>query len=224
MYRALLAAMLIAASAPTHTQPAPAATLELRVTDRDGQPAPDVVVLVEATAAADADPPPEAATVLQLRSRFEPALTVVRRGSTVRFVNHDGYDHHVRSVASGPLGATPPATQFELRQGPAGHRRKADSPPAVNSLQMDSPGPIGLGCHLHSTMRGHLYVADTPYFGKTDENGLVRIAGLPAGAATLRLWHASQLLEQPAIALSVAQATVVMDARLNFTPPARRRR
>jgi plastocyanin len=203
---------------------AEASTLELRVIDRDGQPAADVVVLVDTASPAPTAAPPEGATILQQGSRFEPGLTVVQAGATVRFVNHDGYDHHVRSVPSGPLGATPPARQFELRQGPAGLRRKPDSPPAVNEERFPTPGPVGLGCHLHSAMRGHVYVADTPFFGKTDANGLVRIAGLPAGRATVRLWHADQLSEQPALTLAVAQATVVHSASLNFTPPARRRR
>lgn len=202
-----------------------AATLELRVTDRDGQPAADVVVLVDSSAPpAAALPPPEAATILQQGSRFEPALTVVRVGATVRFVNHDAYDHHVRSVPSGPLGAVPPATRFELRQGPSGHRRKADSPPAVNEERFGAPGPVGLGCHLHSTMRGHIYVADTPWFGKTDEHGVVRIGGLPEGRATLRLWHPSQLSEQPPQTVTVAQANTLAGASLNFTPPPARRR
>ena len=203
---------------------ATAATLELRVTDRDGKPAPDVVVQVETTVPMPALPPPEPATVLQQGSRFEPALTVVRAGATVRFVNHDGYDHHVRSVPSGPLGATPPARSFELRQGPAGHRRKADSAPAVAEERFSEPGPVGLGCHLHSTMRGHIYVAATPFFGKTDAQGFVRISGLPEGRATLRLWHADQLLEQSAQTLSVAQSTLLASASLNFTPPPMRRR
>ncbi len=203
---------------------ATAATLELRVTDRDGKPAPDVVVQVETTVPMPALPPPEPATILQQGSRFEPALTVVRAGATVRFVNHDGYDHHVRSVPSGPLGATPPARSFELRQGPAGHRRKADSAPAVAEERFSEPGPVGLGCHLHSTMRGHIYVAATPFFGKTDAQGFVRISGLPEGRATLRLWHADQLLEQPVQTLSVAQSTLLASASLNFTPPPMRRR
>jgi plastocyanin len=223
------AALLIAALA---AQPATAATLELRITDRDGKPAADVVVLVEvpvaavsATVSATATPQPaEPVTILQQGSRFEPALTVVRAGSTVRFVNHDSYDHHVRSVPSGPLAAVAPARQFELRQGPAGHRRKADSPPAVNEERFDAPGPVGLGCHLHSTMRGHIYVAATPYFGKTDEHGAVRLLGLPEGRATLRLWHAEQLLEQPAQPIALGAGPLALSAGLNFTPAPRRRR
>lgn len=215
--------MLLAAAAAA-APVVPTRTLELRVTDRDGQPAANVVVLVDAASGGPAPPPAEPATVLQQGSRFEPVLTVVRAGATVRFVNHDGYDHHVRSVPSGPLGATPPARQFELRQGPAGHRRKPDSPPAVNEERFPTPGPVGLGCHLHSAMRGHIYVADTPYFGKTDEQGVVRIVGLPEGRATLRLWHAEQLLEQPPQPLVVAGTTTAASASLNFTPPPRRRR
>jgi plastocyanin len=223
VFAALVALVASAAGAPAAT----AAMLELRVTDRDGQPAADVVVLVEVPTAAVAAvatlPPAETATIVQQGSRFEPALTVVRAGSSVRFVNHDSYDHHLRSVPSGPLANVPPARQFELRQGPAGHRRKADSPPAVNEERFDVPGPVGLGCHLHSTMRGHIYVSATPHFGKTDDQGVVRITGLPEGRATLRLWHAEQLLEQPAQPLSLGPATLAMSASLNFNPPPPRR-
>lgn len=210
-----------------------AATLELRVTDREGKPAADVVVLVEVATArpaalsAESAPrraPQEVATILQQGSRFMPALTVVHVGSSVRFVNHDAYEHHVRSVPSGPLGATPAAQNLELRQGPSGPRRKPDSPPALNEERFGTPGPVGLGCHLHSTMRGHIYVAATPWFGKTDDNGLVRIDGIPAGSATLKLWHADQLVEQPSAALNFGASALVQTAKLNFTPPPARRR
>ena len=53
--------------------------------------------------------PSRLVVVAQEDLRFSPFLTVVPLGSTLRFVNRDAYDHHVRSTPSGPLGAVAPA-------------------------------------------------------------------------------------------------------------------
>jgi hypothetical protein len=45
----------------------------------------------------------------------------------------------------------------------------------------DRPGVVVLGCNIHDWMLGYIYVADTPYFGKTDADGGVRIEPFPAG-------------------------------------------
>src|SRR6185369_5890967 len=106
-------------------------------------------------------------------------------GSTLRFVNRDGYDHHVRSTPSGPLGSMPAVKNFELRldaaeamaQTAARDEYKTTSAPRKKSgattadVKVDQAGPIGLGCHIHSSMRGQVYVSATPWFAKTDANG-----------------------------------------------------
>jgi plastocyanin len=166
--------------------------------------------------------------------RFVPFLTIVPVGSTLRFVNRDGYDHHVRSTPSGPLGNTLPAESFELRleagdgaaaaggdvERPASSRRKTVA--AGAEVNVVHPGPIGLGCHLHSSMRGQVYVTDTPYFAKTDVNGVASIDGVPDGAAELDTWHPDQLREQAARRLEVTGEAVRLDSQLNFTPRRRR--
>ena len=107
--KTLLAAATLAAT----TLAATAGTLQISVTDRDGKPAADVVVLVGASAKLSSAP--VTATIAQDSLKFVPFLTVVPVGSTLRFVNRDQYDHHVRSTPSGPLGSMPPAQSFELR-------------------------------------------------------------------------------------------------------------
>ena len=94
---------------------AQAGALQVTVTDRDGKPAADVVVLVNATNAAAARPAAAPVVIAQESLRFAPFMTVVPVGSTLRFVNRDNYDHHVRSTPSGPLGSMPAAQYFELR-------------------------------------------------------------------------------------------------------------
>jgi hypothetical protein len=41
-------------------------------------------------------------------------------------------------------------------------------------------------------MSGFIYVTTTPYAMRTDANGHAVIANVPAGGATLRVWHPMQ--------------------------------
>jgi plastocyanin len=232
MTRTLLVATLALALA---TAAAHAGTVQITVTDKDGKPAPDVVVLVQASARAA--PRPAAAPVLitQEGSRFVPYLTVVAAGSTLRFTNKDGYDHHVRSTPSGPLGSIAPAKSFELRLDadpiaearrgtdayPSGPQRKASGMTSAD-VKVDAAGPIGLACHIHGSMRGQVYVADTPWFGKTDASGTVSIDGVPDGAAQITLWHPDQLQDQGMVPVQVSATPLKTGAQLNFVPKRRR--
>jgi plastocyanin len=178
-----------------------AGTVQLTVTDKDGKPVPDVVVQVQSATKATVTPPAKPVLITQEGSRFIPFLTVVPVGTTLRFINKDGYDHHVRSTPSGPLGAIAPAKTFELR---------------------DAAGPIGLGCHIHGSMRGQIFVADTPWAGKTDANGVATLDGVPDGAAQITLWHPDQLQEQAAVPVQVSVTPVKTSTQLNFVPRRRR--
>jgi plastocyanin len=213
-----------------------AASMQIVVTDKDGRPAPDVVVLVGTADKAAATAATAPVPIIQEGLRFVPFLTVVPAGSTLRFVNKDGYDHHVRSMPSGPLGATPPAKNFELRldaaetpatpadEYAAPSRARKRSGPAVTSaeVKVDQAGPIGLGCHLHASMRGQVYVSPTPHFAKTDADGKARIEHLPDGAIEMTLWHADQLIEQPVVKLQAGATPLLANAQLNFVPRRRR--
>lgn len=190
-----------------------AATLQVTVLDREGQPAPNVaVVIVPAGPAAAPVPaaPATAVVVAQEKMQFQPFLTVVAPGTTLRFTNRDSFDHHVKGNAlSGP---------FELR---------VDARPAASTapteIRVVQPGPVTLSCHLHSTMRGGVYVSETPWFGKTDARGQVLIDGIPAGTAAVRLWHPEQFVEQmPASVVLAANGLQTVETRLNFMPRKRR--
>lgn len=227
---------LLAAALATLALTAQAGSVRIVVTDKDGRPAPDVVVLVEAAAKTAPSPAAAPVVIAQEGLRFVPFLTVVSAGSTLRFVNKDGYDHHVRSMPSGPLGSTPPVKSFELRLDAAagaappvdeyqsGPPPKKRSGPAATSadVKVEQPGAIGLGCHLHSSMRGQVYVSPTPWFAKTDANGVAQIDAVPDGAIELTLWHADQLTEQPVQRLQASAVPLSATVQLNFVPRRRR--
>ena len=213
-----------------------AGTLQVTVTDRDGKPASDVVVLVEPAQKVAPKPADKPVVISQENLRFAPFLTVVPVGSTIRFANRDGYDHHVRSTPSGPLGSMPSVKNFELRLDAAqaaaadgGNDEYKTAPvrgkksgTAWADVKVDQAGPIGLGCHLHSSMRGQVYVSGTPWFAKTDANGVATIDGVPDGAAEVNLWHPDQLAEQPTLRLTVSAAPTKATGQLNFVPKRKR--
>jgi plastocyanin len=237
LQRTAVALILAAAGA------ARAGTLDVHVLASDGQPAADVVVLVQVPNQPNAKPAAAPVVITQENLRFQPFLTVVPLGSTLRFVNKDSYDHHVRSVPSGPLGSMPAVEYVELRLDGAGtpatsspssyggyddYNTKAAAPAKKKSgastadVKADHAGPIGLGCHIHGSMRGQVYVSATPWFGKTDAKGTVRIEGVPDGAAEVVVWHPDQLQDQPPMKVQVGAAPAKVDASLNFTPKRRR--
>ena len=221
------------ASAGLATQ---AGTLTVSVTDKEGKPAADVVVLVDVAIRPALSPANVTATIVQQGLKFQPFLTVVPAGSTLRFVNRDGYDHHVRSQPSGPLGAEPPAQNFELRldaaegaaraaeddyQNPHASPRKKSGMTQAD-VKLEKTGPIALGCHLHSSMRGQVYVSPTPWFGKTDASGVARIDAVPDGPLQITLWHPDQLQPQAPLRADAAATPVAVSGQLNFVPRRRR--
>lgn len=222
-----------------------AGTLDVNVLDRDGQPAADVVVLVQVPNQASAKPAPAPVVISQENLRFQPFLTVVPVGSTLRFVNKDSYDHHVRSMPSGPLGSMPAVEYFELRLDgtgapaannsgssyggyddyntkPAAAPAKKKSGSSTADVKADHAGPVGLGCHIHGSMRGQVYISATPWFGKTDAKGVAHIEGVPDGAAEVVVWHPDQLQDQAPVKVQVGAAPARIEASLNFTPKRRR--
>ena len=214
---------------------AQAGTVQVLVTDKDGKPVPDVIVLIDASTKTAVLPAAAPVVIAQEGLRFVPFLSVVPAGSTLRFVNRDAYDHHVRSTPSGPLGSMPSVKNFELRldaaegagaapndeyKSPAPARKRSGATTA--DVKVEAPGAIGLGCHIHASMRGQVYVSGTPWFGKTDANGAANIEGVPDGPIELNLWHPDQLQEQPTQRLQATTAPLKAPVQLNFTPRRRR--
>jgi len=186
---------------------AQAATVQITLLARDGQPLADAVVLVESVNGAKPPAPtPVQATITQQKMRFDPALTLVPVGSRVRFTNLDGWEHHVRGLPAGLAGLSAgPGAGFELRLG-----GKVDGqPPESTEVTLSKAGPLQLGCHIHGSMRGFLFVTDSPWAVKTDAAGVATLQGVPEGAARLRVWHTDQLVEATPTALNVTPLTAL---------------
>lgn len=186
---------------------AQAATVQITVLARDGNPLVDAVVVIEPIGAAKTNrAPPVQAIVNQEKMQFVPQVTVVPVGSTVTFVNLDAWEHHVRGVPSDAAASGSGATGgFEGRM-----TGKAEGKPAERAeFKLDKAGAFQLGCHLHGSMRGFLYVSDSPYVLKTDANGVATLVDVPEGGARVRVWHTDQILEPVASDITVTSTTAI---------------
>jgi plastocyanin len=150
-----------------------AADLKVSVHGANGKPVADAVVMVR-TARPPAEPIrfPWPLVVEQRAMQFHPFVLVAPVGAEVAFPNHDSVRHHVYSFS--------PPKVLELKL--YGHDE-------TRRVRFDKPGVVALGCNIHDDMAAYIRVVDTPFAGKTDASGEALIRNLPAGAASLAVWH-----------------------------------
>jgi plastocyanin len=186
---------------------AQAAAIQVKVVDRDGALVENAVVMITPADPSKAKSKPSipVATIAQERMQYLPRVSLVGVGQKIRLVNNDPFDHHVRGTAAGVVQFGGSLTGgFEHRMD-----ARADGKPAKAVEQlMDKSGPVLLGCHMHSSMRAHVYVSDTPWASKTSREGTADFSDLPEGPATVRLWQADQLIDLPAQTVTVSASGV----------------
>ncbi len=199
---------------------AQAADVELLLLDRDGKPLGDAVLVLESSVPGPRPTPPATLVIAQEKMKFMPAVAVAHLSTTVRFTNLDHWDHHVRGGAAGPGGIYLDSSQGYAFRLAARERNK---PPASFEQRYAQTGPQMLGCHLHGSMRGFLYVTDSPWAAVSDEQGRVKLSGVPAGGARLRIWHADALVETPLQNLQIAEGMAAQRISTPIVPRKPRR-
>lgn len=203
---------------------AQAGTLEVLVLDKEGKPVPDAVVIVQPSGRGAArNPPPLSASINQEKMQFLPPVSVVGLGAKVRFTNNDAWDHHVRlSTPGASASSTPnPADGMSLRL----EGKTAGKPASSTVLTLNQAGATGavlLGCFIHGSMSGHVYVAESPWTVKTEANGIAVIEDVPEGAASVKVWQAIQVVEKAAQTLVVGAAPARLTFQLDVVPRRRR--
>jgi plastocyanin len=200
---------------------AAAADLSVLVLDKEGKPAPDAVVVVvpSAKTGAPKTPLPSQVTIYQEKMRFVPAVSVVALGAKVQFVNNDPWEHHVRASAAGVAQFNAAAGEgFELRLD-----GKPEGKPAKTAdATFTKAGAVLLGCHIHASMRGHVYVSESPWAVLTNAEGVAHIEQLPEGAAQIKVWHADQLIDIAPQAYTVTASPGKLTLQLSVVPRRRR--
>ena len=169
--------------------PAWAGDVTVDVRDQTGRAVENAVVLVRPAGGAAGQPVRFTWPLVMTQQdiAFQPYVLIVPVGSTVNFPNKDRVRHHVYSFSA--------ARRFEL---------KLYGRDETRSVTFDKPGAVPLGCNIHDQMIAYIYVSDTPFAMKTGASGQATLRGVPAGAATLTVWHPNLKARTPAaVRLSV---------------------
>lgn len=168
-YKILLKITLFAVSLAGSTQ---AVAKTVTLVDEQGQPFINAVISVKATAGEVSSPsvaPAQPAIMDQVNRQFEPTTLVIEQGRTVVFPNSDNIRHHVYSFSQ------PKPFEIKLYAG--------DSVPPV---KFDKSGIVVLGCNIHDSMVGYIYVKDQQPTWETDASGK---AELNTTQTEVLIWH-----------------------------------
>jgi len=151
-----------------------AGDLTVSVRDAAGQPVRDAVVTVRPNAGVPAGPIRFSwpLRVVQQNVQFQPYVLIAPVGASVSFPNLDRVRHQVYSFSRG--------NRFEIELFGQDQTR---------SHTFTTVGVAALGCNIHDQMLAFVRIVDTPWAGKTDASGNVTIPAIPAGTASLRVWH-----------------------------------
>ncbi len=200
---------------------ATAANVSVTVVDKESKPVPGavVVVLVGGKPTAPARGLPLQATVYQEKMRFVPAISIVAQGAKVQFVNNDAWEHHVRGSAAGSANFNAGSGEgFELRlEGKPTDKRAHSAVVALNKA-----GAVLLGCHIHASMSGHVYVSDSPWAALTNAEGVAVLEQLPEGAVQIKVWHPDQLGDIAPQTLTLGATPANAMLQLSVVPRRRR--
>jgi plastocyanin len=144
--------------------------MSIVVLDREAHGVDQVVVTVTSSTAHLA-PSPKPAVMDQHNLAFVPRVLVVAVGAKVEFPNNDSVSHQVYSFSA--------AKSFQLPL------YKGEVHPPVT---FDRPGLVVLGCNIHDSMVGYIYVTDAPYFGTTNAVGTLELKEIPPGDYRIVVW------------------------------------
>lgn len=151
-----------------------AGDLSVSVRDAAGRPVKDAVVTVHPASGVPRGPIRFSwpLRMTQEDIQFDPYVLVVPVGGTVSFPNLDRVRHQVYSFSRG--------NRFEIELFGRDQTR---------THTFASVGIAALGCNIHDQMLAYVRVVDTPWAAKTGANGEASLSGVPAGGATLKVWH-----------------------------------
>jgi plastocyanin len=179
-------------------------TGHVTILEKHNKPSPDLataVVYLEGGAPAVARP--GTFDVVTNDKDFVPRVVAVPVGSTVRFPNHDPFNHNVFSVSE--------PNQFDLGLYGRGEAK---------GHTFQSPGLVRVFCNIHPRMVAFVVVTATRYFTQPAADGSFALDSVPPGRYTLHVWHE----RSPALAREIvvrardgADVAVELDAR-GFRP------
>ena len=135
-------------------------------------PSPDLGAAVVWLAGPPGPARPGMAEIAINDKQYVPGVVVVPVGSTVRFTNHDPFDHNVFSVSE--------PSQFDLGEYGRGEAKE---------WAFTRPGLVRVFCNVHPRMVAFVQVMATRHYTQPGRDGSFALEDVPPGAYTLRVWH-----------------------------------
>lgn len=151
-----------------------AADISFVVRDQLGNPLSDAVIEQVAIKNNEYTPLP-VAVMDQVNKQFSPTVLIVQQGQLVDFPNSDDIRHHVYSFS--------PAKVFDIKLY-AGQPEKPE--------KFDTSGVVVLGCNIHDSMVGYIYVAKNHRATKTNHQGMATLNDV-IYPLSLTIWHPNQV-------------------------------
>src|SRR6266567_944545 len=177
----------------------------IAVLEKKNKPSPDLSSAVVYLEGAGPPAPPVTVQIAINDKEFVPRVVVVPLGSTVRFPNHDPFDHNVFS-ASDP-------NQFDLGQYGRGEAK---------GRTFTSPGLVRVFCNIHPRMVAFVQVMAGRHFTQPAADGSFEITPVPPGAWVLHAWHERSPEIRQTVSVTTAGTSgieLALDARgFRWTP------
>jgi len=176
---------------------------EVRIVDQNGEPVKDAVVsIAEGTISKDELEKVNSTPAImdQIQRQFVPRVLAVEKGRNIVFPNSDNIRHHVYSFSK------PKSFQIKLYKGVP-----------KKPLSFDNEGIVVLGCNIHDSMIGYVFVSPWPVFSVTPDSGLVEFKTRPKEVAVWHPWVSG--LKAPIKVAVAADESNTLLVELEITPP-----
>jgi plastocyanin len=148
-------------------------TGRITIVEKDNKPSPDLgdaVLYLEGPSATPVRPVTVEIAITE--KAYAPHVVVVPVGSTVRFPNHDPFNHNVFSVSE--------PNQFDLGLYGRGEAK---------SHTFVQPGLARVYCNVHPRMVAYVLVMGNRYYVQPGADGTFTIDDVPPGRYRLHVWH-----------------------------------
>jgi len=145
------------------------------ILEKDNKPSPDLgdAVLYLEGPKSSADRASRTTVEIAITDKvYAPHVVVIPVGSTVRFPNHDPFNHNVFSVNE--------PNQFDLGLYGRGE---------VKSQTFTQPGLVRVYCNVHPRMVAYVFVMENRYYAQPGTDGAFSIDSVPQGRYRLHVWH-----------------------------------
>ncbi|MDE3271519.1 methylamine utilization protein [Pseudoalteromonas sp. G4] len=149
------------------------ASVTLLITDQHSQPLENALIEIELkqkNARKQADK--NLYVMDQINKTFKPHILAIPQHALVNFPNSDDIRHHVYSFSK--------VKPFELKL----YAGKPKSPISFEQL-----GVAVLGCNIHDSMVGYIYIHDNNLIYQSDSSGIINLEAPINSIANAWLWH-----------------------------------